>query len=187
MNLGSFIHFSIFLIFSHFEWLVCGVSSGLLHVVWCLVHLGFDIKINVWSDWQVVQAYSISNFVNLSFVVPLWSWHLLPLTQNTLPSKDVREYVFWCYLMPWRSRDLLGVILNGFGIIHFTFFSFFLILSGWYSGPPVGCFMWFGGCSASVLILRLRLRAIGRFSQPIRQILSICNPWSLYGHGTFCL
>ena len=41
-NLGSFINFSIFLIFSHFEWLVFGVSSGLLHVVWCLVHLGFD-------------------------------------------------------------------------------------------------------------------------------------------------
>ena len=24
---------------------------------------------------------------------------LLPLTQNTLPSKDVREYVFSCFLM----------------------------------------------------------------------------------------
>ena len=83
MNLGSFIHFSIFLIFSHFEWLVFGVSSGLLHMVWCLVGLGFDIKIHVKSDWQVVQAYSKSDFVNLSSVVPLWSWHLLPLTQNT--------------------------------------------------------------------------------------------------------
>ena len=71
MNLGSFIHFSIFLIFSHFEWLVCGVSSGLLHMVWCLVGLGFDIKIQVKSDWQVFQAYSKSDFVNLSSVVPL--------------------------------------------------------------------------------------------------------------------
>ena len=102
MNLGSFIHFLIFLIFlifSHFKWLVFGVSSGLLYVVWCLVHLGFDIKIHVKSDWQVVQAYSKSDFVNLSSVVPLWSWHLLPSIQNTLPSKDVGEYVFLCYLM----------------------------------------------------------------------------------------
>ena len=41
---------------------------------------------------------------------------LLPLTQNTLPSKDVREYVFSCFLMAYRSRDLPGVILNEFGI-----------------------------------------------------------------------
>ena len=41
---------------------------------------------------------------------------LLPLTQNTLPSKDVREYVFSCFLMAWRSRDLPGVILNESGI-----------------------------------------------------------------------
>ena len=41
---------------------------------------------------------------------------LLPLTQNTLPSKDVREYVFSCFLMAWRSRDLPGMILNEFGI-----------------------------------------------------------------------
>ena len=47
MNLGSFIHFSIFLIFSHFEWLVFGVSSGLLYVVWWLFALGFSIMINV--------------------------------------------------------------------------------------------------------------------------------------------
>ena len=41
---------------------------------------------------------------------------LLPLTQNTLPSKDVREYVFSCFLMAYRSRDLPGMILNEFGI-----------------------------------------------------------------------
>ena len=41
---------------------------------------------------------------------------LLPLTQNTLPSKDVREYVFSCFLMAWRPRNLPGVILNEFGI-----------------------------------------------------------------------
>ena len=41
---------------------------------------------------------------------------LLPLTQNTLPSKDVREYVFSCFLMAWGSRDLPGVILNEFRI-----------------------------------------------------------------------
>ena len=41
---------------------------------------------------------------------------LLPLIQNTLPSKDVREYVFSCFLMAWRPRNLPGVILNEFGI-----------------------------------------------------------------------
>ena len=41
---------------------------------------------------------------------------LLPLTQNTLPSKDVREYVFSCFFMAYRSRDIPGVILNEFGI-----------------------------------------------------------------------
>ena len=41
---------------------------------------------------------------------------LLPLTQNTLPSKDVREYVFSCFVMAWRSRNLPGMILNEFGI-----------------------------------------------------------------------
>ena len=41
---------------------------------------------------------------------------LLPLTQNTLPSKDVREYVFSSFLMAWRPRNLPGVILNEFGI-----------------------------------------------------------------------
>ena len=70
-----------------------GVSSGLLYVVWWLFGLGFDIKIKVESDWQVFPAYSISDFVNLQSVVPLWSWHLLPLTQNTLPSKDVQEFI----------------------------------------------------------------------------------------------
>ena len=82
---------------------------------------------------QVFPTYSISDFVNLQSVVYLWSWHLLPLTQNTLPSKDVREYVFWCYLMPWRSRDLLGVILNEFGIIH-SFLNFSHFFSFWVAG-----------------------------------------------------
>ena len=58
--------------------------------------------------------------------------------------------------------------MNLGSIINFTFFLIFLILSGWCSGSPVGCFMWFGGCSASVLILRSRLKAIGRCSKPIR-------------------
>ena len=51
------------------------------------------------------------------------------------------------------------------------FFPFFLILSGWCSGSPVGCFMWFGSCSASILILRSRVKAIGRCSKPIRYYL----------------
>ena len=41
----------------------------------------------------------------------------LPLTQNTLLSKDVREYVFFMFFDDWRSRDLPGVILNEFGLI----------------------------------------------------------------------
>ena len=68
--------------FSHIEWLVFGVSSGLLYVVWWLFGLGFDIKIKVESDWQVFPAYSTSDFVNLQSVVPLWSWYLLPLTKK---------------------------------------------------------------------------------------------------------
>ena len=48
------------------------------------------------------------------------------------------------------------------------------------ASPRVGCFMWFGDCSHSVLISRLMFKTIGRCSQPIRyQILSIRNPWSL--------
>ena len=60
---------------------------------------------------------------------------LLPLTQNTLPSKDVREYVFSCFLMAYRSRDLPGTILNEFGISHsfhiFSHFSHFEWLVIW--------------------------------------------------------
>ena len=133
MNLGSIIHFRNFLIFLILSGWCSGSPVGLLYVVWWLFGLGFDIKINVWNDWQVFPAYSISDFVNLSSVVSLWSWHLLPLTQNTLPSKDVQEYVFWCYLMPWRSRDLLGVIFNEFGIIH-SFFNFSHFFSFWVAG-----------------------------------------------------
>ena len=92
MNLGSVIHFTFFLIFLILSGWCSG--SGLLYVVWWLFGLGFVIKIKVESDWQVFPACSTSDFVNLQSVVPLWSWHLLPLTQNTLPSKDVREYVF---------------------------------------------------------------------------------------------
>ena len=55
--------FIFFLIFSHFEWLVFGVSSGLPYVVWWLFGLKFSIKIKDESDWQVFQAYSISFFV----------------------------------------------------------------------------------------------------------------------------
>ena len=55
--------FHIFSHFSHFEWLVFRVSSGLLYVIWWLFGLGFDIKIKVESDWQVFQAYSILFFV----------------------------------------------------------------------------------------------------------------------------
>ena len=69
MKLVFIIHFAIFLIFSHFEWLVFGVSSGLLYVVWWLFGLGFDIKIKVESDWQVFpircQILSICNPLSL--------------------------------------------------------------------------------------------------------------------------
>ena len=70
--------------FSHIEWLVFGVSSGLLYVVWWLFGLGFDIKIKVESDWQVSEGCSISDFVNLSSVVYLcglfmWSTYVVYL------------------------------------------------------------------------------------------------------------
>ena len=60
----------------------------------------------------------VSDIKILIFVMrgPFMIMALVPLTQNTLPSKDVREYVFSCFLMAWRSRDLPGVILNEFGI-----------------------------------------------------------------------
>ena len=53
---------------------------------------------------------------------------LLPLTQNTLPSKDVREYVFSCFLMAYRSRDLPGMILNEFGITLGSFIFLIIFL-----------------------------------------------------------
>ena len=55
--------FHIFSHFSHFEWLVFGVSSRLLYVVWWLFGLSFDINIKFESDWQVFQPYSISSLV----------------------------------------------------------------------------------------------------------------------------
>ena len=61
---------------------------------------------------------TVSDMKILIFVMrgPFAIVALLPLTQNTLPSKDVREYVFSCFLMAYKSRDLPGVILNEFGI-----------------------------------------------------------------------
>ena len=61
---------------------------------------------------------TVSDIKILIFVMrgPFMTMALLPLTQNTLPSKDVREYVFSCFLMAYRSRDLPGAILNEFGI-----------------------------------------------------------------------
>ena len=45
----------------------------------------------------------------LIFVIrgPFMVMALLPLTPNTLPSKDVREYVFSCFLMPGISQKSL--------------------------------------------------------------------------------
>jgi hypothetical protein len=58
-----FYFFLIFLIFYNFEWLVFGVSSGLLYVILWLFRISFGIKVKVENDWQVFQAYSISFFV----------------------------------------------------------------------------------------------------------------------------
>ena len=82
--------------------------------------------------------------------------------------------VIWCPEGPGTSWEWFSMNLGS--IIHFTIFLIFLILSGWCSGSPVGCFMWFGGCSASVLILRSRLKAIGRCSKPIRYHLPCPKP-----------
>ena len=61
---------------------------------------------------------TVSDIKILIFVMrgPFMTMALLPLTQNTLPSKDVREYVSSCFLMARRPRNLPGVILNEFGI-----------------------------------------------------------------------
>ena len=66
----------------------------------------------------LVGVGRVSDIKIIIFVIrgPFTVVALLPLTQNTLPSKDVREYVFSCFLMAYRSRDLPGVILNEFGI-----------------------------------------------------------------------
>ena len=66
----------------------------------------------------MVGVGTVSDIKILIFVIrgPFTIVALLPLTQNTLPSKDVWEYVFSCFLMAYRSRDLPGVILNEFGI-----------------------------------------------------------------------
>ena len=45
--------------------------------------------------WALLVSGGLRATYSLATVgARLWSWHLLPLTQNTLPSKDVREYVF---------------------------------------------------------------------------------------------
>ena len=61
---------------------------------------------------------TVSDIKILIFVMrgPFAIVALLPLTQNTLPSKDVREYVFSCFLMPEGSEKHLGMLLNEFGM-----------------------------------------------------------------------
>ena len=84
---------------------------------------------------------------------------LLPLTQNTLPSKDVREYVFSCFLMAYRSRDLPGMILNEFGItlgsiIFLIFFLKIVTLKVSTVRCPDACRDSGVGCRESVLVSR---------------------------------
>ena len=66
----------------------------------------------------VLSVFAISQFRDTVFF-----YKRLRLNQNILPSKDVREYVFWYFLMPGRSQKCLGMILNVFwmnsGIIIF--------------------------------------------------------------------
>ena len=49
----------------------------------------------------LVGVGRVSDIKIIIFVIrgPFTVVALLPLTQNTLPSKDVREYVFLCFLM----------------------------------------------------------------------------------------
>ena len=50
---------------------------------------------------ELVGVGRVSDIKTLIFVIrdTFAIVALLPLTQNTLPSKDVREYVFLCFLM----------------------------------------------------------------------------------------
>ena len=143
----------------------------------------------------LVGVGRVSDIKIIIFVIrgPFTVVALLPLTQNTLPSKDVREYVFSCFLMAYRSRDLPGVILNEFGI-NLDSIIFLIIFLKIATSKVLtvrcqdACRDSGVGCREQVLISRLMFEVIGRWSKPIRyQNLSICHPWSLYDRGTFCL
>ena len=76
--------------------------------------VGFGVEMRNQMDWWGVGR--VSDIKTLIFVIrdTFAIVALLPLTQNTLPSKDVREYVFSCFLMPGTSQKHLGMILNEF-------------------------------------------------------------------------
>ena len=104
---------------------------------------------------------TVSDIKILIFVMrgPFMVVALLPLTQNTLPSKDVREYVFSCFLMACRSRDLPGMILNEFGItlgsiIFLIIFPKIVTLKVSTVRCPDACRDSGVGCRESVLVSR---------------------------------
>ena len=116
---------------------------------------------------------------------------LLPLTHNTLPSKDVREYVFSCFLMAYKSRDLPGVILNEFGI-NLDSIIFLIIFHKIVTSKVLtvrcqdACRDSGVGCREQVLISRRCMRWIGGCRKGVGyQNYHFCHPWSLYGCGAF--
>ena len=124
MNLGQIIILTFFVIFVIF-W----VSNVGCQNTCCTAVLGCCTLVQICkrifkSIWRCSESIRL---VKSHFALPRnkRSWHV------TLNSKyptifDVREYVFWispeCFLMSWRSRNLLGPILNEFGVDHFHIF-----------------------------------------------------------------
>ena len=136
---------------------------------------------------------TVSDIKILIFVMrgPFMVVALLPLTQNTLPSKDVREYVFSCFLMAYKSRDLPGVILNEFGI-NLDSIIFLIIFLKIVTSKVLtvrcqdACRDSGVGCPEQVLISKRGMRWIGGCRNGVGyQNSHFRHAWSLYGHDAF--
>ena len=140
----------LFMILQGFEWMLIEFSLFFLDFVWMsmdafwMLSLSFSklllcVFIVFFSSFRV-SASSMLYHTIIKRVGPGTSsgnsvpnWPLGVAAPDCCGCLCSRVYVFWCYLMPWRSRDLLGVILNEFGIIH-SFLNFSHFFSFWVAG-----------------------------------------------------